>query len=68
MNFADSKTYLRLETHIKHSIGFIQDKVRHPFEIQDVSIVGCQKIYEPTRSSHDDLSTILHSVDLLVDG
>ena len=47
-------SYLRLESHVQHSVGLVHDKIRAPFQIR---FTHFQKVDETTRSRHADLNT-----------
>ena len=53
--------YLRLETHVKHTIRLVQDKVG---DATEVGLRGLKHVDQPTRSGDHDLDTALEVTDL----
>ena len=50
-----SITHLWFETHVEHAVCLIKDDVRHPFEVGDPPVVGCQHVDHSAGGAHDDL-------------
>ena len=52
---------LRLETHVKHTVSFVKDKVSHTTEVR---LLSFQHIDETTRGCNDDFNTALKVTNL----
>ena len=60
-------TYLRLETHVKHSIRFVQNEVRNSFQVRDAPRVCGKEVNHPTRRADHNFCAFLHLSNLVFD-
>lgn len=63
----DAQAHLRLEAHVEHPIGFVEDEVGDSVEVDDASRVGRQELDHAPGSADDEFGSTLHVGDVVLE-